>query len=673
MNADFRLGDWIVRPQRRVIERGEKSVHIKPKPMAVLECLLAAGGEPVTRNELFDTVWPGGEVSDDTLTRCVVELRKAFGDTARDHQVIETIPKLGFRLVPPVTPLEQEPDVAGEPDAGNRRLRRPRDRLLWPVTLALLAGLLVLGTRQFLNNSLPSVAEVSGTAPAKDTTEAMPYLIEQRPGIAVLPFINMSSDRENDYFSVGMSEEILNALAKTTRVPVIARTSSFRFGGQAGDIMEIGRLLGVTHVLEGSVRKANGSVRVTAQLIDATTGMHVWSDAYQRELRDIFELQQELTKSIVAEVSTSMQGQLETGTGTVPGGEPMKSRRTDNLAAYEFYLRGMEKLASTNPAEVETAVGYFEQAIVLDEAYADAWAAKGRALYVRGRECYGHATIPANVYPEAIAAFRRALEIEPDHAFAMGWLGIALIHNDFELDEGMRLMEQSLALNPNDAALLSVYGFRLKAMKIEGADEVLDRAFRLDPFGIVSISIRAFSLLQNRRIQDGVVVMEARQDALNMMKTSLIRDRDGYAPNCYVAFLSVAAGQLDNAQVHLDKARLAANPEDLTLDALQAVIDSAREGTAVPWPTILERMQTERLSYLMLLGFFVDGENPEALVAAFDLGIEHRYGDLTAFLLSPRPPWIPAPDWRLMQQVTGVPLDRSASNDSPAPDPDLLQ
>ena len=148
MGADIRLGDWIVRPQRRVVERGRKSTHIKPKPMAVFECLVAANGAPVSRNDLFDTVWPGGVVTDDTLNRCIFELRKAFGDSARNPRVIETIPKLGFRLLLPVHPLEEEPVTVDS--SSNESQQRRRD---------------------YWDNSF-----------------------EQGPAIAVLPFANLSSD-----------------------------------------------------------------------------------------------------------------------------------------------------------------------------------------------------------------------------------------------------------------------------------------------------------------------------------------------------------------------------------------------------------------------------------------------------------------------------------------------
>ena len=126
----------------------------------------------------------------------------------------------------------------------------------------------------------------------------------------------------------------------------------------------------------------------------------------------------------------------------------MTARHTANLEAYDLYLKGMQMLTSTSPVPIEQAAGYFDRAIALDGDYADAWAAKGRALHVLGRPGYGHSHIPASVYPDAIAAYRRALEIEPGHAFAMGWLGVALMLNDFKWAEGMQLLKQSLATTP---------------------------------------------------------------------------------------------------------------------------------------------------------------------------------------------------------------------------------
>jgi TolB-like protein/Tfp pilus assembly protein PilF len=455
----------------------------------------------------------------------------------------------------------------------------------------------------------------------------------------------MSSDAENEYFSDGMSEEILNALAKTNLLPVIARSSSFQFKGQNKDVKEIGRLLGVTHVLEGSVRKADNSVRVTAQLIDTATGAHVWSGVYQRELSDIFMLQNEITTNIVDQISVVLGDEIVPLPNELPTAEFMAARHTTDLEAYDLYLKGMQMLKSANPGPREQAEGYFDRAIALDRDYADAWAAKGFALQSLGEDGNGHSHIPASVYPDAIAAFRRALEIEPGHAFATGWLGMTLIHNEFKWADGMQLIKQSLTRNPNDAALLSWYGVYLKTMQIEGGNEVLDRAFRLDPFGIISIAVRAGSLLRDGRLLDAAALSE----------TSLIGDREGYEPNFYSAIYNILLGRLDAAEERLHKARLVANPVDLTLDAFEGWLDSMRgKGPKMPVAEQLERMQTERLSYFVLRGMVGGWEDEKTIVAAFDLAIEQRHPELRFVLFGPKPPLMPEADWRRIKEITGV-------------------
>ena len=348
MTADLLVANCIVRPQRRIVERGGVSVHVKPKSMSVFECLVAAGGKPVTRNELFDKVWPGGEITDDTLTKCIVELRKAFGDSARESRVIETIPKLGFRLVPPVEPLEPGQSSAENQQPFRRKWRRPRAAAVVFFIVALVFGtsLAVPGSRLWLT-------EAGTTWAMKTVAMISPYGAEIKPGIAVLPFVNMSGDPENEYFSDGMSAEVLNSLARTARLPVIARSSAFQFKGQPQDIKEIGRLLGVTHVLEGSVRKDGNSIRMTVHLIDSATGALVWSGAYQRELSDVFSLQQEIAENIVANIDAIFAETIAPPPAGLPAAVQTPLRHTSNLEAYELYLKGMQMLMSDRPALVQ--------------------------------------------------------------------------------------------------------------------------------------------------------------------------------------------------------------------------------------------------------------------------------------------------------------------------------
>ncbi len=603
MGADIRLGDYVVRPQRRVVERGEESNHIKPKSMAVLECLVAANGAPVSRNDLFDTVWPGGVVSDDTLNRCIFELRKAFGDSARTPRVIETIPKFGFRLLLPVHPLEEDL-LTVDPSSDESHRLQQRHRGEW-------------------RNGF-----------------------EQRPAIAVLPFANLSSDAGNAYFSDGMSEEILNALARLNLLPVIARTSSFQFKDQNRDVKDIGRLLGVTHVLEGTVRKEDKSVRLTVQLIDTTTGTHIWSEAYQREMIGVFELQNEIARDIVEQVGVALGAQVSTLPNDLPSVHFMVAQPTTNIEAYELYLQGMQMATSSSPGPAEQAVDYFDRAIVLDSDYADAWAAKGYSLYALGRAGVGHSHIPASVYPDAIAAYRRALEIDPGHAFATGWLGVALMYNDFKWAEGMQLIQQSLAQNSNNVELLSIYGMYLDHMKIEGAGEVIDRAFRLSPFDVIPVSIKAGHFLREGRMLD----------AARLSEISLIKDMEGYIPNFYSGLYNLVLGQLAIAEEHFHKARLAANPVDRSLDVMESAIAILR-GQA-PRLTLDESIaiaREERVSYFVsreLVG--LSWEDEKSIVAIFDLAIKQRDREVHDWLFGSRPSLMPEADWHRMKEVAGV-------------------
>lgn len=158
----------------------------------------------------------------------------------------------------------------------------------------------------------------------------------------------------------------------------------------------------------------------------------------------------------MSEIATALGNNANSLARMIPTTGLSMSPRTTNFEAYDLYLRGIQKLTSTRPAEVEQAAGLFEQALTLDAHYADAWAAKGWSLHILGRPGQGHTAIPASVYPEAMAAYRKALQIDPDHAFSKGRLGVALMVNDFNWNEGMRLIEQSLIANPNDASLLAI-------------------------------------------------------------------------------------------------------------------------------------------------------------------------------------------------------------------------
>jgi transcriptional activator of cad operon len=284
--TDFQLGDWLVRPHRDRIECGGRVIHVKPKSMAVLECLARANGRVVDRQYFFDAIWPGGVVSDDVLTQCIVELRKAFGDSARNPHVIETIPKIGFRLIPAVVPRTSrqavtpgdDPEHPETLDSANPRKPARGAIALFAVIIlaALVLGLYLSGIHD---------APVSEPQPGANS-------------IAVLPFVDMTEDQNMGWYADSLTEGLINRLAQLEELDVVSRTSSFQFRGSNLDLRKIGEHLGVSYVLEGSVCDAESQLRITVQLINTKSGFHVWSSQYDRSVTGGGDVQESIVKSV---------------------------------------------------------------------------------------------------------------------------------------------------------------------------------------------------------------------------------------------------------------------------------------------------------------------------------------------------------------------------------------
>src|ERR1700744_6175088 len=246
------FGDYDIDVERRELRRAKTPVHVEPQVFDLLVYLVNNRDRVVSKDDLIALVWGGRIVSDSTLTSRINAARIAIGDSGKDQKLIRTIPRKGFRFVGRVT--EQLHDI------------QPAD-------------------------ALPKESQPYPASPLPD-----------RPSIAVLPFNNVSGDREQEYFSDGISEDIITALSKLRWFFVIARNSSFIYKGKAVHLKQIAEELGVRYVVEGSVRKDGDLVRITAQLNDATTGSHVWADHYDRDLTDVFAVQDEITDAIVATI-----------------------------------------------------------------------------------------------------------------------------------------------------------------------------------------------------------------------------------------------------------------------------------------------------------------------------------------------------------------------------------
>jgi len=326
--------------------------------------------------------------------------------------------------------------------------------------------------RQRRTTSVPAAVSSSPVETiARPEAAAAELPLSSKPSIAVLPFLNLSGDPEQEYFADGMVEEIITALSRMRWLLVIARNSSFTYKGRAVDVKQIGRELGVRYVLEGSVRKAGNRVRITGQLIDTSTGAHLWADRFEGELEDVFDLQDQVTASVVGAIAPKLE---------LAEIERAKRKPPANLDAYDYFLRGMAGVHQWTREANEEALPLFYRAIELDPNFASAYGMAARCY--SQRKTSGWVTDRGHEIREAERLARRAGELGKDDAVALSSAGIALAFVVGDLDGGAALTDQALELNPN-LAWAWLFGGLVKVWlgEPEVALQRIARAIRLSP------------------------------------------------------------------------------------------------------------------------------------------------------------------------------------------------
>jgi TolB-like protein len=367
----------------RELRHGADLRHIEPQVFDVLELLIRNRDRVVGKDDLIATVWGGRIVSDATLASRINAARAAIGDNGQDQRLIRTVPRKGFRFIGEVRvqPGEQ-PDLA---------------------------------------------------PPGKQ-----PLALPDGPSIAVLPFQNMSADPEQDYFADGVVEDIITALSQMRWLFVIARSSSFTFKGNATGVKQAAQHLGVRYIVEGSVRKTTQRVRVAAQLIDALTEAHLWSDRVEGDIEDIFELQDRVVASIIGAIAPRLEH-----------AEIVRASRkpTQSLDAYDYYLRGMAALHRGTRETTSEALQFFRQAVQLDSSFSSSL---GMGAWCHDlRKWNGWWVDGSDERTEALRLARQAVELGRDNAVALSTGGFTIAHVEGDLDYGRDCIERALALNPN--------------------------------------------------------------------------------------------------------------------------------------------------------------------------------------------------------------------------------
>jgi TolB-like protein/DNA-binding winged helix-turn-helix (wHTH) protein/Flp pilus assembly protein TadD len=445
LEQGFQLGELRIDPNAGEVSGPGGREKLDPKVMDVLVMLAQHAGQVVLREELLARIWPNAVVTDDALSRCIYELRRQLSQAGGDEQfkaMLETVPKRGYRLNGEVTPLPRPSTTA---PASRRKL----------YLLAMPAAIVVAAALWF---TLGQRASGPPAEPSPPTADARPA------SIAILPFVDMSSGQNEEHFSDGVSEEILNRLNQTRTLRVIARTSSFSFRDQSISIPEIAAKLDVTHVLEGSVRRSGDRVRITARLVEASSNSQLWSATYDRERGDLFAVQDELATSVASALRTRLEG-------TAPGG-PMSEE------AHDLFLQGEFFYNRRAPGDVARSVKYYQQALAIEPGYARLWAALAGAYSLLAYS--GEMPREVALAKQGEAA-RKAVALDP--GLAVGHARLSQYHWDIgDRRTGYEIWDTARALDPDDPLILNfTAGLAMRAGDVDVGIETQRRLVARDP------------------------------------------------------------------------------------------------------------------------------------------------------------------------------------------------
>jgi adenylate cyclase len=416
------FGSFAVDPRRGVLRHPDGSeVTLRPKAMEVLRMLVERSGRVVERDALMNAVWPDVFVTDDNITQCIAEIRRALGRNASG--ILRTLPKRGYLLDCHASAAVPNTDPAA------------------------LSGLI---SRNGLASSSPAA----------------------RPSLAVLPFINLSGDPGQEYQSDGVADEIISRLARNRSLFVIARSSSFSYKGRAVRVEDIARDLGVRYVLEGSVRRNGSRVRINTQLVEVESGIHIWAERYDRDLTDIFVVQDEITQAVATEIGPAITEAERTRAIRKPAAD---------LTAWEAYQRGMWHTSAGSDHDSDLGAAFFGQAVSLDPTFAEPHAMLAR--FHNGEATRGGGRALEEGLSLAESEARTALRL--DAANSSAYTALAWIFNQrCDVVSALEHAERAIALNDNDPTGYLAMGHILTfAGRGAEARSALKSALRLDPRG----------------------------------------------------------------------------------------------------------------------------------------------------------------------------------------------
>jgi TolB-like protein/DNA-binding winged helix-turn-helix (wHTH) protein/Tfp pilus assembly protein PilF len=485
------LGDLLLEPDKRVLRRADTEIHLAHRPFQVLLYLVEHRDRVVTRRELLDQFWEGHDVYEVALSKCVGAVRKALDDRTDNPRHIETRWAEGYRYIgrveeqfpasePSILEIEKTRGVriVIEEDESNGlsdseeiiSIEAPGETLRLPAPKRSRTVAIAFGLSAIALTASALIFFRLRTQPAHQVAEAAPIR-----SLAVLPLKNLTDDPANDYFSDGITESLIDSLSNVNGLKVISRGSVFRFRGREIDPREVGQQLGVAAVLEGSVRRDENSVRVAVRLVSAEDGRVLWaSETNERNLRDIFALQDEIARQVATAMRFRLSGEVA---------QQLTRRYTDNVEAYQLYLKGRFFWNKRTEAGLRKGIEYFDQAIKIDPNYALAYA--GIADSYALLDLYGELKT-TDYFSQAKKAAHKALDLDNTLAEAHTSLAYVKYYYDWEWSGAEQEFKRAIELNPNYATAHQWYAEYLFYMKrFDESLAEINRAHELDPLSLV--------------------------------------------------------------------------------------------------------------------------------------------------------------------------------------------
>src|SRR5580704_16855455 len=487
----YRFADFEVDLRARQLRKHGTKIKLHGQPFQMLLMLLEPAGEVVSREQMQEKLWPADTFVDfeHSLNTSIKRLRQALNDSATEPRFIETLPRVGYRFIAPVTASasdESVADLAGQILQGPSTVSgipgtidqasSPRHSFAWFLGLALagvgIAGVLVAFNVGRTRDRLAGVFRPSNNAAGVSATAK-----KSRRSVAVLPLQNLSADPSQNYFADGMTDELTTDLAQFADLRVISRTSAMHYKDGHETAPQIGKELGVDALVEGSVERVGDRVRIRAQLIDCATDRHLWAQSYDREMKDVLSMQTEAAREIADQVRGSV--------GNPPIPEHSAKPAPVNPDAYEAYLKGRYFWNKRTPDGLNKSIEYFEQAIAKDPSFAAAYAGLADTYSILGSD-----VLPADVAnSKARAAASKAIELDPSIAEGHAAMALVEFYYDWNWKQAEEEFRRAIELDPNYATAHQWYSYYLTAMlRFPEAVEQAEAAQQIDP---LSLSINA--------------------------------------------------------------------------------------------------------------------------------------------------------------------------------------